>query len=374
MKLLTASLLGLMVATPLAAQEPQPDERPREHVVRTGDTLWDLAGHYFRNPFGWPAIYEANLSVVEDPHWIYPEEVLIIPGLYDPNDPRPPAPVTVATRPLDRPVRTVFYREVPATSGARGPSVLSDPVLARLPVKPGEFHSAEFIANPGRLPVMARMIRPTRTVEIADREARPTAHPMDIVFMGYASDDRPAIGTRVLMVRVGDRISAAGSGARVIHPTAIIRVTAHNEDVMEGQVVNQFEPVHLDQLVIPLGLFPDFLTDAAEEVAGDDLQGVLMEFVTDQPLYGTTDRGFLNLGASSGVQVGDVFAAYLPERSARRRDRGEILRRIEQIPPEVVAELRVVRVTDRTATFKVDRLTLPVLEDGMRVRRIRKMP
>jgi hypothetical protein len=49
------------------------------HTVKPDDTLWDIAGFYYQNPFLWPYIWRANLTKIEDPHWIYPDQVFVIP-------------------------------------------------------------------------------------------------------------------------------------------------------------------------------------------------------------------------------------------------------------------------------------------------------
>jgi hypothetical protein len=44
---------------------------PTTHLVQRGDTLWDLCGGYFQNPWMWPKIWSYNPQI-QNPHWIYP--------------------------------------------------------------------------------------------------------------------------------------------------------------------------------------------------------------------------------------------------------------------------------------------------------------
>lgn len=49
------------------------------HTVKKGDTLWDLSGNYLDNPLFWPKIWNIN-PVIAHPHWIYPGQIVKIPG------------------------------------------------------------------------------------------------------------------------------------------------------------------------------------------------------------------------------------------------------------------------------------------------------
>src|SRR5437762_3104038 len=86
-------VLGLFVLRPerLMGQDTTTNI-PKTHTVVKGDNLWDLAGKYLKDPFRWPEIYRLNTDIIQDPHWIYPGEILKLPG-YVPSG-IPPAAVT----------------------------------------------------------------------------------------------------------------------------------------------------------------------------------------------------------------------------------------------------------------------------------------
>lgn len=95
-RLCAALLLTLSVLQPAsAADRPPADLRdvgghwsawnpPTSHPegaklyrVEVGDTLWNLAERFFGDPYLWPQLWERN-RYVEDSHWIYPGDPLVI--------------------------------------------------------------------------------------------------------------------------------------------------------------------------------------------------------------------------------------------------------------------------------------------------------
>jgi hypothetical protein len=64
-----AQASGRSMSVPLAA------EAPDRYVVKQGDTLWDIAGVFLRDPWYWPEIWYVNPAIAT-PHLIYPGDVL----------------------------------------------------------------------------------------------------------------------------------------------------------------------------------------------------------------------------------------------------------------------------------------------------------
>jgi len=55
---------------------------PDIHLVRRGDTLWDLCNRYYQNPWAWPKVWSYNPQIA-NPHWIYPGDQLRLTNAAD---------------------------------------------------------------------------------------------------------------------------------------------------------------------------------------------------------------------------------------------------------------------------------------------------
>jgi hypothetical protein len=54
---------------------PLAEGHPNEYVVQVGDTLWDIAATFLKDPWYWPEIWYVNPDI-ENPHLIYPGDIL----------------------------------------------------------------------------------------------------------------------------------------------------------------------------------------------------------------------------------------------------------------------------------------------------------
>lgn len=65
----------------LSGQVATYEAMPREWRIQSGECLWIIAGHeeIYADPIKWPRVFRANTDKIDDPEWIYPDTVLVIP-------------------------------------------------------------------------------------------------------------------------------------------------------------------------------------------------------------------------------------------------------------------------------------------------------
>lgn len=322
------------------------------HVVRTGDTLWDLAGQYLDNPFLWPDIYTLNRGTVADPDLIFPEERIFIPGrLLAGAFPG----VVVDTVPRAAPSRTVFYPLERTPENAVSTLRLTPP--DEVPVVPvGAFLGAgRLVPDAEVAPVgqLVEVISPT----IIPRSTQPQIQPYDQVYMVLQTT--VGVGDRLHLFRADRVLEPHG---RIYIATGTARVLAVDAGVATVEVDRFYDEVAIGDLALPM---PEFNLEAGvtpEPATG--LDGTLLAFEESQTVVATDDLGFLDLGSASGVVQGDEFVAYIPSAAADWGTRPEI----------PVARLQVIRTDRGTSTVRVLSLQQPALEPGLPVRLVARMP
>jgi hypothetical protein len=383
---------------------------PASHTVSRGESLWSIAQMYFNDPLLWPEIYRLNTSVIEDPHWIYPGEVLnlsevvvvaqggdtVVAAPRDTTTPTPAAADTVraapvsgdtvaAVVPLDTstaPIDTIpadtaqLIVEPPPPTVAeshetifdRRPTnqqVVQDVLRAYThqpyrPLRAGEFYAAGFLTEEERLP-WGRILGATATPAIPRLTDRTSATTFEEIAVRPPRNASFHVGDSLLLARI-DRTLEFGSWGDVVVPVGIARVTSIEEEQVLARVVKQFDRVHENQLAMALEPFRN-PGEVRPTPVQRGLTGRLLAPRDPHAIAGAQQYYFIDKGRSDGVTLGDVFEVYRPAQGYAGA-----------ASEEVRAVLMIVHTREHSATGLLLQINHPSLDRGLPVRLIKKMP
>jgi hypothetical protein len=377
--ILPAVAAGVLAAQPLRAQQATPPATPpATYTVKPGDTLWDLAKQFLGDAFLWTDIYRLNRDVVEDPHWIYPGEVLRFGT--------PAESTTVAQNPSGNPTTetpsggqqvvsstpqnpyppTVFSKSAnPATSTGATSLVGRGAQVEQLPtVRVGEVIVAPYVDREGGPRGFGTILKYGELPGITEMTDRGEFHEYDRVFISPPAGDVAPEGVRYLAYRLGPVLEHQG---QVVIPTGVVEVTAapHSDIAAVASVVQVFNEVRSTDRLIRLDTAGTSTTARPQVVA--DGPSTKITWVSGEPVLPSV-QSFIVLAASSaqGVRMGDEFVIY------KGRVRGE-----DGMPgdPEIaIGRAQVVRSTPFGVTAVVLGQDQPAIQQGMTARVAARMP
>ena len=383
--------IALAAGPTLAAAQDTPTQ---SHTVREGDTLWDLARQYRGDPFLWPDIYRMNTSVVEDPHWIYPGEVLrlsateavaSVPAEDTPmpaaDSAAPPAPVSdeLAESPA---TGTEAEEPTPASlASLTKPSPddeQSEPLFGPHPgqtmqqtlkaytnqpyraVRRSEFYSSGFLTEKQKLP-FGKVLGPVTPPQIRALARNTNAMPYATIAVAAPKGATYDVGDTLLVVQIGREIHDYGD---VVLPSGMIQVTDTAGGKYLASVIAVYGPIRGGQSVLPLDPFGEPGTARAMPVS-DGVRATLLGGSGRQDLKVPQMVVFLDKGRKDGVAPGDLFEI---RRHPERLGDGTI--RVA----ELMATLQVVHVRERSATARLLNVVSPDIAPGSEARQVAKLP
>jgi LysM domain len=394
---LVAVLIGLAMPAAVWAQNARPDT----HTVNKGDTLWDLARTYMGDPLLWPEIYRLNTTVVEDPHWIYPGEVLRLVSGADvsavptTDTPLPPGQQVEPTSDLaaapgdsaeaapaeaepalaepqvmdltsdSRDDRRDDVDLTPLVGSSRrtansGPSLEIQLARKYRPVRRSEFYSSGFLTEGRALP-MGEMLGTVAPLQIEAENRGTTAPLFSKVAVLPPSGARYQVGDTLMVFRLGRDVRGYGT---VVIPTGLVRVVDASRAEIAGEVIAAYGQIHDGQRVIPAEKFDDPGRVRPVPIS-DGVKGEVLAHRDAQPLTGPQDVIFLNRGRADGVGLGDVFEIRATARA--REDAAGVV-------PDVMATVQVVHLGEHSCTARVTRVTQPDIAAGSEARQIARLP
>jgi len=355
---------AIVGASPARAADPVvlAEGAPSSYTVQKGDTLWGISGKFLKDPWRWPDVWRMNREQIQNPHRIYPGDVVVLDYTAD-GQPR----LSIAQAPS--------AAQASAGAGTWGDVRLSPRVRS-------EALDAQAIPSipPGDIePYLTKPVI-TQSAGLLDAPEIVEGRERDRVVRG-AGDRVYVVG---LDPKFGDRWYLYRPGRALVSPSGEIlgfenrwvgsvRVERFAE-VSTVQIVESNEEIFVGDRLLPVPR--ETIVNFVPRAPDKDLHGRIISSYRNASEMGRGAIVTLDLGRQQGLEVGHVLAIYktVPPIVDPRPDQSApfMLRFLDQtttflpkqqlaVPDERAGLLFVFRVFDNVAYAILLNTTDPVV-------------
>jgi hypothetical protein len=295
------------------SDSPLANDHPDTYVVQVGDTLWDIAETFLKDPWYWPEIWYINPDIV-NPHLIYPGDIL---GLVYVEGRQMVAPIQASSyrlspeareTPLSEAVTSVSYDSIAAflSTGA----ILEKSQIRNMPY---------LLATRGEHLVAAA----GNSVYVRGLEDETVGQLLNVVHVGEPLIDPD--GNR--LVGYQGTLVATGTLNRVGDPGTLALISSTME-AKEGDVLIS------TTVDLPLNFYP--------RAPSTNINGQIIAVVGGVTQIGQYHVVIMNRGTGDGLAVGDVLTVFQKGPRVKDRVKGGSVR----LPDEAAGTIMVFKLFD----------------------------
>jgi hypothetical protein len=293
---------------------------PELHVVRSGDTLWDICGRYFNDPWQWPKIWSYNPQIT-NPHWIYPGDLVrLLP-------------------------KGVFADKTPTTAVVKQPDKQPDNVPP--PARKTEV-TLKQIAFVERSDLDRSM-----TLE-GSVDEKVLLGTNDEVYLSYPSNKEPQVGEKYSIYEPDQPVGKVGSYVRLLGTVEVVSV---KKDKRARAIIT--ESNHEIERGVKVGPLIKAFKNVEPVAPKVDVQGSIVAMIQQDQLIGQGEVVFVDIGKTAGLEVGNrMFVVRRgdahPDLMSRQQGQDD-----RRFPARALGEIVIVEVGDNVS---VGLITLSVQE------------
>jgi LysM domain len=335
---------GIEYRLPVPLEEIQlPAGLPEYHVVVPGDCLWFISNHYLTDPFLWPLIWEENLDTIENPHLIYPDQHVKLPGglLVATSD------GTIAdggdadgTGGEDGEGEGEEYTSDTGLEGITPKAPEPYPVTSKTAIISSGFISKEKIEGP--------------SIIGADNESFDLSSG-DIIYIDAGTGSGIQPETEMFVLRKKHKVYHPISGKYLgwmVHIMAEIKTLCINDDTSSAIIGETYHAVLRGDFVVPKEIIPIPVTLGSPPTdpcnpSTKQLPGTIVDAYQGGPMFSDAvilargDIAYVDLGTEDNVAPGDYFTVF-------KRNFND-----QSLPRYVSGEAMIVKVADTTSTIVI---------------------